>query len=43
MKRFISVLFGLLIVVVTGTLVFLVLDQPEIARYQQQLLTFNWF
>lgn len=43
MKRFISLLFGLLIVVVTGTLIFLVLDQPEIARYQQQLLTFNWF
>ncbi|GGG30451.1 hypothetical protein GCM10007425_26360 [Lysinibacillus alkalisoli] len=43
MKRFVSLIFGLLIFVVTATLLFLYAEVPSWEKYQQELTSYSWF
>ncbi|WP_010285989.1 alkaline shock response membrane anchor protein AmaP [Kurthia massiliensis] len=43
MKRLFSFLYGLVLLVATATLLFLVIDQSSWATYQEQLRAYEWF
>jgi uncharacterized alkaline shock family protein YloU len=43
MKRLLSFLYGVLLLVATATLLFLVIDNPSWTTYKEQLRDVNWF
>lgn len=43
MKRFLSFLLGLFLLVLIGTFLFLYVDYASLAPYQEQLRSYNWF
>lgn len=43
MKRFVSFIVSIVLLVTLGTMGFLLLNQPEVASYQETLRNYEWF
>lgn len=43
MKRFLSFLLGLFLLILIGTFTFLYVDNPRLTEYQEQLVSYSWF